>query len=133
MHTFILILLSSAVFRLQKCVSDFFNLFCSEDKKLLSEFLRKWGWFRRHNERFPKYFCLKIKISKTETRICRWKSTDDNHNILCHWKRKDLKTHFYTNSELSENRTEKKIIPSKSTINWLFNNIWCYLFITGFR
>ena len=40
-HTFILILLSSAVFRLQKCVSDFFNLFCSEDKKLLSEFLRK--------------------------------------------------------------------------------------------
>ena len=30
-----------------------FNLFCSGDKKLLSEFLRKWVWFHEHNERFP--------------------------------------------------------------------------------
>ena len=32
-----------------------FKLFCMGDKKLLSEFLRKWGWFQGHNERFPKY------------------------------------------------------------------------------
>ena len=32
-----------------------FNLFCSGDKRLLSEFFRKWGWFQGHNERFPKY------------------------------------------------------------------------------
>ena len=32
-----------------------FNLFCSGDRRLLAEFLRKWGWFQGHNERFPKY------------------------------------------------------------------------------
>ena len=34
-----------------------FELFSSGDKRLLSEFLRKWGWFEGHNERFPKYLC----------------------------------------------------------------------------
>ena len=34
--------------------------------------------------------------------------------------------------KLSQNRTEKRIMPSKITINWLFNDIWCYLFITSF-
>ena len=32
-----------------------YKLFFSGDKRLLSEFLRKWGWFQGHNERFPKY------------------------------------------------------------------------------
>ena len=32
-----------------------FKLFCSGDKRLLSEFFQKWGWFQGHNERFPKY------------------------------------------------------------------------------
>ena len=32
-----------------------FKLFFSGDKKLLSEFLGKWGRFQGHNERFPKY------------------------------------------------------------------------------
>ena len=32
-----------------------FKLFSSGDKRLLSEFLRKWGWFQGHNERFPKH------------------------------------------------------------------------------
>ena len=36
---------------------------------------------------------------------------------------------FNTNSELSQNHTEKQIIPAKTTINWLFNDIWSYLFI----
>ena len=31
-----------------------FKLICSGDKRFLSEFLRKWGWFQGHNERFPK-------------------------------------------------------------------------------
>ena len=28
--------------------------------------------------------------------------------------------------------TEKQIIPSKTTANWLFNDIACYLFIASF-
>ena len=53
-----------------------FKLFCSGDKRLLSEFLRKWGWFQGHNERFPKYLGQKLKFKKTEARLCRWKSND---------------------------------------------------------
>ena len=66
-------------------------------------------------------------------------STDNNDtNIagkpLYHFasKLKDLKTHVNTNGELLQNRTEKQIMPSKTTVNWLFNNIWCYLFIACF-
>ena len=41
---------------LYKTVSQIsFNFFCSGDKKLLSEVLRKWSWFQGHNERFSKY------------------------------------------------------------------------------
>ena len=32
-----------------------FKLFCSGDKRLLSEFFQKWRWFQGHNELFPKY------------------------------------------------------------------------------
>ena len=39
---------------------------------------------------------------------------------------------FNNNSELPQNRTEKQIMPSKTTTNWLFNDIWCYLFIASF-
>ena len=53
--TFSLTLLSSTVF-VYKTVSQIsFKLFCSGDKRLLSKFLRKWGWFQGHNERFLKY------------------------------------------------------------------------------
>ena len=51
-ETFILAL-SSFVYETMSQIS--FNLFCSGDKRLLSEFLRKWGWFHEHNERFSKY------------------------------------------------------------------------------
>ena len=61
-----------------------FKLFCSGDKKILSEFLRKWGWFQGYNECFPKY--LGEKFQKTETRSCRGKSTDNNNISSCHWK-----------------------------------------------
>ena len=40
--------------------------------------------------------------------------------------------HFSTKSELSQNCTEKQIVPSKTTVNWLLNDIWCYWFIACF-
>ena len=36
-------------------------------------------------------------------------------------ERKDLEKLFNINSELSQNRTEKQIMPFKTTVNWLFN------------
>ena len=47
-------------------------------------------------------------------------------------KEKTWKSIFNTNSELSQNRTEKQIMPFKITVNWLFNDIWCYLVIDCF-
>ena len=47
-------------------------------------------------------------------------------------KEKTWKHIFNTNSELSQNRTEKQIMLSKTTINWLFNDIWYYLSIACF-
>ena len=114
-----------------------FNLFCSENKRLLSVFLRTWCWFQGHNKRFSKYLGLKKKNPFLNgTRICRWKSTDNNDfNIFLSLenpctilltKEKTWKRIFNTNSELSQNCTEKQIMPSKATINWLFNDIWCF-------
>ena len=40
---------------------------------------------------------------------------------------------FNVNSELSQNCTEKQILPLKTTLNWLFNDIWCYLVIVSFE
>ena len=48
--TFILALLST-----KPCLNFFKDFFSSGDKRLLSEFLRIWGWFQGHNEYFPKY------------------------------------------------------------------------------
>ena len=55
----------------------------------------------------------------------------------CHWKPLYLfacerKRIFNTKSELSQNRTEKQIMPFKTTENWLFNDKWCYLAIGSF-
>ena len=47
-------------------------------------------------------------------------------------KEKTWKRIFHTSSELSQNRTEKQIMSSKTTINWLFNDTWCYFFIVCF-
>ena len=41
-------------------------------------------------------------------------------------KEKNLKRIFDTNSELWQNRTEKQM-PSKTTINWLFNDIMLFI------
>ena len=47
-------------------------------------------------------------------------------------KEKTWKHIFNANTEFSQNGTEKQIMPSKTTINWLFNDIWCYLLIACF-
>ena len=54
---------------------------------------------------------------------------------LCNFllaKIKTWKLIFNTNCESLQNCTEKQIMSSKTTINWLFNDIWCYLFIACF-
>ena len=117
-----------------------FNLFCTGDNKLLSEFLRKWSWYQK--QRFPKYLGWQLKFQKSETRFCRSKSTDNNDiNIFLSLenrytyllaKEKTWKSIFNTNIELLQNRTEKQTMPSKTTVNCLFNDKWCYLFIAYF-
>ena len=89
---------------------------------------------------FPKYLGKNLKFQKTETEFCRWKSTDNNdiNTFLslensCTFllaKEETWKRIFNTNSEVSQNRTEKQITLFKTTVNCLFNNIWCYL-VTG--
>ena len=59
-----------------------FKLFCSEDKRFLAEFLRKWGWFQGHNERFPwniiwkaiqiNSFCWDYNIITNQTKQINW-------------------------------------------------------------
>ena len=97
-----------------------FKLFCSGDKRLLSSFLPKLGWFQGN------------------TWFCRWKSWWNNINgflslknrcIFLLAKEKIWKRTFKINSELSQNRTEKEIMPFKTTVNWFFNDMWCYLVI----
>ena len=94
--------------------------------------------FHGHNEGFPKCSSYKIKLKKI--RFCTWKSTG-NHDFNislslenpCNFllaKEKTWKRIFNTNTELSQNCTEKQIMPSKTTTNWLFNDLWCYLFIS---
>ena len=48
-------------------------------------------------------------------------------------KEKIWKCIFDTNSEWYHNCTEKQIMPFKTTVNWLFNDIWCYLVIGCFN
>ena len=47
-------------------------------------------------------------------------------------KEKTSKRTFSINSELSQNHTEKQIMLFKTTVNWLFNDVWCYLVIAFF-
>ena len=112
----------------------FLNLFCSGEKMLLSEFLRKWGCFHGHNGRFPKYLGWKLKLQKTETRFCRWKNNDYNNiNIFLSMEspctvllanEKTWKSIFNTNSELWQNRTEKQIMACKATLVIISLNLW---------
>ena len=67
-------------------------------------------------------------ITKALTSSCHWK-------IPCTFllaKENTGKRFFNTNSELSQNRTEKQIMSFKTTLNWLFHNILSYLLIGSF-
>ena len=91
---------------------------------------------------FPRIFWLKIKFQKTDTRICRLESPDNNNIIIflslenrCTFlfaNEKTWKRIFNIDSKFSQNCTEKKIVPSKATINWIFNDMGYYLFIACF-
>ena len=66
-------------------------------------------------------------ITTTLISSCHWKTLVSS---FCLRKKKIWKRSFNNNSELSQNRAEKQIImPSNTTINWLFNDTWSYLFI----
>ena len=134
--------LSSAAFRLQKHVSDFFTFFCSGDRRLLSEFLRKWGWFHGHNEDFHKYLHWELKFQKTKTQSCRWKNTDNNDiNIFlslenpvpfCLGKKRPGNA-FLTLTVNYLRIVQKNKLLFKTAVNCLFNDIWCYLVIACFN
>ena len=62
------------------------------------------------------------------------KSTDiflslENHRTFLLAKEKNWKLIFNINNELLQNCTEKPKQQSETTINWLFNDIWCYLLL----
>ena len=102
------------------------------------EFLKKSGWFQGHNGRFPKYLHYKLKFQKIETGFC-WSKALITMTLISsrHWKtlvlffliKKRPKSMILT---LIVNCTEKQIMSPKTAINWLFNDIWCYLFIACF-
>ena len=80
----------------------------------------------------PEHLGIKLKFQKTETQFCRWKSTDykginiflslGNPCTLC-LQRKRPENAFLT-------VTVNYAIQNKK--NWLFNDIWHYLFIACF-
>ena len=134
-------LLSSAIFHLQNRASDFLIIcFDREIEDFYQSSLGNEIDFRDTMNVSPNISAKNRKFQKTW--FYRWECTNKNDiNIFlllenpCTFllaKEKTWKLIFNTNSELSQNRTQKQIMPSKTTINWLFNHIWCYLFIACF-
>ena len=118
-----------------------FLLICFAQKIKGLDFMRKWGWFHGHVIRFTKNLSSRLKHQKTKIRFCRSKNNFTTTLISsCHWKtlvpfnlrKKTWKRIFKTNSELSQNHAAKQFILSKSTVNWLFNDIWFSLVISCF-
>ena len=90
---------------------------------------------------FPQMSWLKIKIKKKKMRHYGFvdKRTTITMALISssHWKtfclrKKTWKRIFNTSSELSQNHTEKQIMPFKTIVNWLFNDIWSSLAIDTF-
>ena len=48
-NVYICIIICSCLLSAILVLQIFSKLFCSGDKRLLSEYLRKWGWFQEHN------------------------------------------------------------------------------------
>ena len=93
-----------------------------------SQLLLKWwcqAWYwrcRLFNWMYHK-FCNDFAVHKIITKSLR---------TFLPAKEKTWKSIFNTNSELSQNRTEKQIVPFKTTVNWLFNDVWRCLIISCF-
>ena len=128
--TFILVLLSSAaIFCLQNRVSIYLNLFCSEKKvdfrDISPNILAK-------NLNFEKlrHFFVNEKALITTTLISsyHWKTPIP----FCLRKKKLENAFLILIMNYRKIVQKKKFMPSKTTINWLFNDIWCYLFIARF-
>ena len=85
-ETFILILSSLAVFLLKTLSWIFINVFRSGDKRILLDFMRKWGWFHGHNVSLPKRLGSRINFQKTETQLCRTAMITTALISYCHWK-----------------------------------------------
>ena len=85
---------------------------------------------------------ISAKKQFCKTRFCKRKSNDqDNINVFlslenpCTFlltKEKTWKHNFNINSELSQNRAKKQITSYKTTVNWLFNDMRCYLVMAFF-
>ena len=58
---------------------------------------------------------------------CQWKTLVP----FCLWKKRSENALLH-NSELSQNHTGKQTMPFKTTVNWWFNEMWCYLVIALF-
>ena len=67
-------------------------------------------------------------ITTTLTSSCQWKTLVP----FCLWKKKTWKSIFNTNNELLQHCTEKQVMPFKTTVNWLFNDVWRHLVIGCF-
>ena len=111
-----------------------FNLFAREIKDFYQSSIRNEVDFRDLMNASPNILAKNSNFKKVR-QFCRWKSTDNNDfNIFlslettCTFlvaKEKTWKRIFNLNGKLSQNGTEKKIMPSKTTMNWLFNDVWC--------
>ena len=96
------------------CLRFVLIFFDRDIKRLLSEFFRKQGWFHGH-----------IEISTTLTFSCHWKT------IAPFWLWKKIPKNTLL-TQKSQNCTEKQIMLLKTTVKWLFSDIWCYLVIGCF-
>ena len=113
------------------------------DKRLLSEHVRKWGWFNGHDVLFLKKSRLKIKIPKNWDTLLWMKKAIITMTSSCHWttlvpfylRKKRPENVFFTKLKriYSQNHTEKQHELSKTIVNWLFNDKWCYLVIGCFE
>ena len=141
--TFILGLLSSVVFRLQNCISDFFKLFYYEIKGFYQSSLGNETDYRDIMNVFPNILAKNLNLKKVrhsfvdERTLIKTTLASSRHwktlaYIFLLAKEKIWKCIFNTNSELLQNRTEKQIMPFNTTVNWLFNDIWLYLVISCF-
>ena len=124
---------SSVVFRLQNRASDFFLIcfaqklidFCQtsfENKVDFRNIMNVSPNTLAKNQNFKKlrhgFADERAMITTTLISSCQWKTLTF---LLA--KEKTLKRAFNTNSELSQNRTEKQIVLLKTIVNKLFTDI----------